>query len=259
MAGISPKPAGKAKYHPAKSHHYALKSHYPVKDQTSALIPMPNPTPTGAHETGIWDWIGHEAEGAGSYISGHAKSVGLTIIDLIPLKPDSPYSVALLKHYVEASGDPYVFPEIPKDWQQWIIKATAGKPGFYKDLSPYNSGIYDLRNSLGHFDVTVTQDKHGSKTYLITDVYEFGYKKNDKTQQGRHGFPVGSMDESTLSMVRRLLPSKEYLNPGGFKEHWEIKKVGNETFLFIPQQFLAEQGKPFPVKGTFTEAPEKSK
>lgn len=186
-----------------------------------------------------------------NWTSHHAESLLLSILDLIPFKPDSPQSTAMLKHYVESSGELYEIKDVPKEWQEWIVKATHGKLGLHKSLSPYNSGIYDLRNSLGHFDVIVTRNSDGTKTYTISDTYGFGYLKHDRNQTGRHGFPLGELSPTTLHIVRMLLPSQEYVNPGGFKEHWEIKQVGKETLLLIPQQFLAEQGKPFPVKGVF--------
>ncbi len=214
-----------------------------------------DPRPCGASPGGPWDWITKESQAAEDYLSGHLKSIAITTLDLIlslvPLKPDSPYSVALLKHYVEASGDPYELKDIPKDWQDWIVKATAGKIGLHRELSPYNSGIFDLRNSLGHFDVNVKLNQDGTKSYAITKFYQFGFKKHDKAQTGRHGFPLGSHDSSKVDLLRKLLPTKQYLNPGGFKEGWEIRQQGKETILFIPQQVLVKEGKPYWVSGTF--------
>ena len=66
---------------------------------------------------------------------------------------------------------------------------------------------------------------------------------------GRHGFPIGEPSDRTLRILRTLLPSGEHQNPGGFKERWEIKKVGKETILFIPQEVLASIGKPYKVRG----------
>jgi len=153
---------------------------------------------------------------------------------------------------VEETGDPYDLGTIPKEWQQWIVKATKAKPGRHPNLNPYNSEIYDLRNSLGHFDVVVTLEKGSRlKIYEIQDTYEFGYIKNDKSQKGRHGFPLGELSDSTLKALRSLLPTEEHQNPGGFRERWEIKKVGKETFLYIPQEVLASIGKPFKVHGKF--------
>jgi len=188
-----------------------------------------------------------------SYIGGHSKSILLAIVDHLGLKQNSPISTALLEHYVEGSGRLYELKEIPPEWQDWIVKATAGKPGLHRELNPYNSGIYDLRNSLGHFDVTVTRSQVTNKTiYKIQKDYTFGFFKNDRDHRGQHGFPLGNRSETMLSFLRHLLPSRTYENPGGFHEHFEIKKIGKETILIIPQQFLAESGTPFPVTGQFT-------
>jgi hypothetical protein len=201
--------------------------------------------------------IGDLAEAAGSYLFRHGKSLLLSVLDLLPIKADSPHSTALLKHYVEASGDPYELKEIPIEWQDWIVKGTKGKPGIYKGLSPYNVGLYDLQHALGHFDVRVKANADGTRTYVISDLYRFGSKRNDRRQQGRHGFVVGDVSESSLRVIRTLLPSTEYENPGGFKERWEIKTVHyrdgkSQTILFVPQQFLVEQGREFAVRGEFT-------
>lgn len=221
------------------------KGHEVIDSGTLCRQPSPTPGPVGVEPTSWFDSIT-------SYISGQAKSMALTFIDLIPLKPDSPYSTALLKHYVEGSGEPYELEDIPKDWQDWIVKTTRGRIGVHRELNPYNSGIYDLRNSLGHFNVTITKNKYGTRTFTITDTYEFGYKKNDRNQRGRHGFPLGQLDNSMGNKLQKLLPSTKYWNPGGFKERWEIKNVGKDTILYIPQQFLAEQGKKYSIKGSFT-------
>lgn len=207
------------------------------------------------HSDTLSDWgrkAGKWVSDVGDSAAGHSKSLLLTVVDLLPLKEESPFSTALLKHYVERIGNAYELQNIPVPWQEWIVKATAGRAGKHADLNPYNSGLFDLRNSLGHFDVEV---KPGStsktKKYLIFDTYQFGFIPNDKAQRGRHGFPMGSVTGWRLDAARKLLPSTEYQNPGGFKEKWEIKVVGAETILFIPQQYLAEQGKPFPVSGVF--------
>jgi hypothetical protein len=94
------------------------------------------------------------------------------------------------------------------------------------------------------------RNKDGTTTYRINDVYQFGFKKNDR--QARHGFPLGDISATTMTLIKDLLPAAEYWNPGGFKERWEIKKTRREYILFIPQQFLAGHGKPFPVEGSFT-------
>jgi Protein of unknown function (DUF3396) len=52
------------------------------------------------------------------------------------------------------------------------VKSTKGRPGKHSNLNPYNSGIYDLCNSLGHFDVVITERKGSRlKTYEIQDRF----------------------------------------------------------------------------------------
>ena len=237
------------------------RGHDPVDRGTSCRQASPKPGPVGKDDShhswteaisSEWNSVVTTVGSWGHSAAGEGKSILLSIIDLLPAKPDSPYSTALLKHYVEGSGEAYELKDIPQVWQDWIVKTTHGSPGLHKSLSPYNSGIYDLRNSLGHFDVTVKVNADKSKTYVISDVYEFGFTKHDVHQRGRHGFPLGNLSGWEINAIRRLLPSGEYRNPGGFKEKWEVRKDGKETILFIPQQFLAEEGKPFAVSGSFT-------
>jgi hypothetical protein len=237
--------------------------HQGLDDGTSARHASPQPGPTGMTtpdfdhvisnlggtlsewSTSAGNWIHERSE----TVAAHTKSALLTLIDLAPVKTASPVSTALLKHYVERSGDPYPLGDIPGPWQDWIVGATHGRS--HKNLDPYNAGLYDLRNSLGHFDVEVTSNGDGTKTYLISDTYEFTYIKHDKAQRGRHGFPLGDLSPRELAIVRALLPSDTYKNPGGFRERWEIKVIGKDKILFIPQQYLAGQGKPFKVTGSF--------
>jgi hypothetical protein len=193
-------------------------------------------------------WLDQAGRGA----AGQSKSLLLSLLDKLPFKPDSPVSTALLKHYVEGSGAPYVLENIPAPWQDWIVQVTGGRPGLHRDLNPYDSNLFDLRNSLGHFDVNVTVNGDNSKSYAITDTYQFGFIANDKAQRGRHGFPLGALNDWELAALRRLLPEQQYANPGGFQETWEIKTLGKETVLLIPQQFLARQGKAFEISGRFS-------
>ena len=237
-----------------------------VRDGTSPLTAMPQPGPVGMdHSSSLWpstsrvgEIAGHWLDGAshwlgnaGDIAAGHSKSLLLTLFDLLPVKQASPFSTALLKHYVERSGAVYSLEGIPAEWQDWIVKATGGRLGKHLELNPYNSGLFDLRNSLGHFDVEVKAGSGAKKTYVISDVYQFGYTKNDKFQRGRLGFPIGNPSSWQLEAAKKLLPRGEYANPGGFKEKWEIRTSGKETILLIPQQYLEQQGKPFPVTGDF--------
>jgi hypothetical protein len=228
--------------------------------------PGPDGTGTAPHPDDHSGWSGEllgwvrtqadrTAEAAESFsetVSGTGKSALLGILDVLPLKPDSPCSTRLLRHYVEGSGEPYELVDIPEQWQKWIVAATKAKPGRHPNLNPYNSGIYDLRNSLGHFDVIVTEQEDSRiRVYEIEKVYEFGFKHHDRDQRGRHGFPLGQLNETTIHLLEFVLPSAQHWNPGGFRERWEVTKAGKESILHIPQSVLAQQGKPFKVHGKF--------
>jgi hypothetical protein len=196
-------------------------------------------------------WTERKLKRAGDYVERKSLSTLLSIAGLF--KDGTPQSVEFLKHYVEGSGEPYELKEVPSAWQDWIVKQTGGKPGVYKELSPYNAGILDLRNTLGHFEVSVIRNPDGSKTYQISDRYEFGFKRNDTKQESRHGFPV---DESERRLLEKVpWPTGTYRNPGGFAERFEFKQVGKETVFYVPWQVLNDHGKPFDVKGSFARAP----
>lgn len=182
---------------------------------------------------------------------GHGKSILLSIVDLLPIKQDSPISTSLLKHYIERSGSTYIIDPVPTEWQEWIVKTIGKRRGRITSVNPYNSGLFDLRNSLGHFDLKATEVGKGKVQYEISDTYQFGYTPNDKNQRGRHGFPLSTLSESQITLIRSRLPDSVYHNPGGFDERWEIRVIGKEATLLIPQQFLSDQGVPFEVRGAF--------
>lgn len=187
------------------------------------------------------------------YTGGQVRSIVLTMIDTLQIKPDSPFSTALFKHYLERSGTQLNLAdvaEIPIEWKDFIVQTTRGQMGSH-NITPYNSGLFDLRNSLGHFDVTVTMASNNQSHYAISDYYAFGFFKNDSAKKGRHGFPLGNIQKDHISRLRALLPDDSYCNPGGFYEHWEIRETGSETILYIPQAYLANVGKPFYVVGSF--------
>lgn len=187
----------------------------------------------------------------GRTVGRMAKSMVLALLDRLPFKPDSRYSTALLRHYVEGSGDPVPLSELPRAWKDLIIRQTGRRVGKHKDVSSYDAGLYDMQNSLGHFDVEVVSMGGGEKQYKIHDEYKFGFRKGDR--QARHGFPLGNIGERSLSAVGAMLPAGTYRNPGGFEERWEIQRIRGENILFIPQQFLAQQGVPFEVFASFRE------
>ncbi len=221
------------------------------------ITPPPGPVGPVPHRNGATvhfasDWAVTELARAGPKAYGTPKALALDLLDLLPVKPGSPLSLALFRHYVKGSGEPYVLQDIPEPWQKWIERATKRRVGRF-ELSSYNSGLYDLRNSLGHFRVTVSAAPDGRlRIFRIDDVYQFGFRPNDVEWRGQHGFPLSHLSPESIARLRQFLPDIEYRNPGGFTETWEIVSTKKETVLHIPRQFLERVGVPFPVHGQFT-------
>ncbi|MBV9156358.1 MAG: hypothetical protein JO097_08845 [Acidobacteriaceae bacterium] len=171
------------------------------------------------------------------------------------LKLGPPFSAALLEHYVAGSGTAYDLGSIPDEWKAWIVKWTKAKPGRHH-LDPYNMQpfILDLKNSLGHFDVVVSDIGRGDvKRYEIEkDSYHFGFTRNDKDRRGQHGLELpSSWSDVDVRDLRSYLPTTTYRNPGGFDEGFEIRNVHGRWTVFVPQEVAAREGKPFRVYGSF--------
>jgi len=192
----------------------------------------------------------------GLHIPGGARSILIWIIDK-ESNVKQPFSTALLRHYVGGSGMPYDLNStgpIPPEWQRWIVRSTNARPGKHH-LDPYHAIpiIPDLKNSLGHFDVTV-KEKSGVrvKAYEIQkDSYHFGYKLHDVNRTHRHGFELPFLSDDKIKEVKALLPTRKYRNPGGFVEGFEVAKVHGTWTVYVPQEVAARAGKPFMVYGRF--------
>jgi hypothetical protein len=234
--------------HRATSNRYGVRAMKPPKLVRPAARPY-HPSPPAAEK--LKPAAPDPAPVSGRTVGRMAKSMVLALLDRLPFKLDSPYSTGLLRHYVEGSGDPVSLNELPRPWKDLIIRKTRGRFGMHKDVSSYDAGLYDMQNSLGHFDVEISSMGGGKRLYKITDEYKFGFKKGDR--QARHGFPLSDLSERSLSAIKAMLPSGKYWNPGGFEERWEVQRVGGKNILFIPQQFLAQQGVPFEVFASFRE------
>jgi hypothetical protein len=157
------------------------------------------------------------------------------------------WSARMLRHYVAASAALLRVEPVPEDWQTWIVKQVGRRAGTHM-LKPYKSGIFDLRNALGHFSVQVTL-QHRLPTYQISDRYAFPdvYYHKD-----RHGFPISGMSSSQRELLKRSLPKRVYKgSKSGFVEQFEVKRVGREFILYVPQPFLEDHGRSFPVAGSF--------
>lgn len=224
-----------------------MRGHPPVDRGTTNRERSHPPVVIGRDVEEKWYWRTEKF-----FLNHSAMMVARTLIWVLRRGDETPIEVSLFEHYIDGTGSQYDLKVIPETWQDWIVKTTKGKPGKYKDLNPYGAGIYDLQHGLGHFDCDVVVAGH-QKTYLISDYYQFGFKEHDRRELGRHGFVIpDSVSKESVDRLKSLLPSVSYHNPGGFDERWEIKKAGRDTVLFIPQQFLVENGTPFPVRGKFT-------
>jgi hypothetical protein len=194
----------------------------------------------------------------GLHIPGRGKSILLWLISKYA-KVGQPFSTALLRHYVEGSGEPYDLSEIgpiPAEWQSWIVKETGAKIGRHH-LNPYNAKpfIPDLKNSLGHFDVMVSVKQGATGTSKIYQIeknpYHFGFKPNDLHRTGQHGFELPHMSQGEILELEAMLPSGKFHNPGGFSEGFEIKMVHGKWTVYVPQEVTARAGKSFNVSGRF--------
>jgi hypothetical protein len=173
-------------------------------------------------------------------------------------KMHQPFSAGFLQHYLEGSGKPLDVSDvgpIPEQWQEWIAKKTKGVPGRHH-LDPYHSVplITDMKNSLGHFDVIVSQSPDSSKKIYEIEKreYHFGFKPHDKGHTGQHGFELQHWSEHEVKEAQYFLPVEKFHNPGGFSEKFEIRKDHQHHWvLFVPQQVAAQAGKPFAVHGRF--------
>lgn len=172
--------------------------------------------------------------------------LGLILNELSTTKYDK--AIDFLKHYVYGRGEPYQL-DVPPDWQKAIADRYR-RPGIFRNVSPYNWGMKDIQNALGHFDLKVVSNPDRSLTYFISDEYKF---PAPVSQRERHGFQLpGLTDERVKFAQQYLLPTAEYRTRQGFKEKWELRKVNKEWTLFIPQPFLDDYGVNFKVNGSFT-------
>ena len=194
----------------------------------------------------------------GLHLPGVGKSYLLLALCRIK-KMRQTFAMALFRHYLEGSGESCNLNEvgaIPENWQTWIVKATTGKRLRQSlPLNPYNAKppIRDLKNALGHFEVVVTpKEGSGAKIYDIEKKsYYFAFKPHDTGRTGQHGLELESMGDDDIRQLKTWLPTRQYQNPGGFSEGFEISRVHGVWTLFIPYQVLVEAGKPFRVYGRF--------
>ncbi len=185
-----------------------------------------------------------------SFVTKTVLSFVDSSLNTLGFKQESPFASDFFTHYLAGRGDSLKV-DIPGEWKDWIISEVGDKTGTFR-LNPYDSEIFDLKNSLGYFDVEVLENEDGSKIFKLHDKYEFAFAKNDLSEKGRHGFSVGELDEETIKKLNeKFLPKRTFANPGGFEERFEIKTIGDKTYFFIPQEWLDENGYPYTIEGEF--------
>jgi hypothetical protein len=204
---------------------------------------------TGESPGTVERWLAWAGIGMADLVAGCVEWFGLEDYDI---------SADLLRHYMSGRGAEYQL-DMPQDWAEKIASKYK-KKGTRRDVSSYDWGIPDMKNSLGHFDLTIDDIAGGGKLYTVTDKYYFPYKPKDKWEQGRHGFEVdffGLLPAAVQQQTNAALAALgTWKNPGGFSEKFEVKKIDNKWTFMIPQQFLADHGVDFDLRSSFTVAPD---
>ena len=168
----------------------------------------------------------------------------LSALQLAGVKSDAPSTIRFFKHYLSEEGEDLDLDPVPPLWQDEIGKRYKGRSGKLK-VNPYNWGVFDIQNTLGHFDLMITREKDGSTSYEIEDYYQFPYK-DDAGKIIRHGFEVDAEQAQTL---RSRLPTRVYK----YDQKFEIVKLGKKTYFYLPTEWLQQNGTAFKVKGKFND------
>lgn len=204
---------------------------------------------TGATPGTIWGWLSWAGIGLADLIAGILGWFGIEDYDI---------SADFLRHYMSGGGADYEL-AMPPAWAE-TIAAKKPRTGTFKDVSAYNWGNRDMKNSLGHFSLEVEEIAGGGKLYTVTDRYWFPFKPNDKDELGRHGFEVdffGALPQPARDTINAALKALgTWQNPGGFQEHFEVKIIDKKWTFMIPQQFLADCGTDFNVHSSFLVTPD---
>ena len=170
---------------------------------------------------------------------------------------DAPLSTKLLQRYVEGEATPYVLDEVPLDWQEWILKDIRRRRlkegGPYEMRAYHHQAPYDLRHTLGTFQLRFGPAITGRVWYRLTDTYKFDYdcSKRDP-QSNRHGLLLKGWKKERIDTLREHLPTGAYKHKCGFTERFAVERQKEGHFLLIPQVVLADLGREFPVRGEFT-------
>lgn len=195
---------------------------------------------------------------AAAYTPNFARSLLLGMLyEVMKDRLKAPLSVKLLQHYAAGTGEAYGLEDIPAAWQDWIVKETKRRRlsvgGPYELKAYHHQAPYDLRHTLGTFKVTISRAGAHSLRYVLSDEYTFGYDcaKRDPTTN-RHGFQLPDLSRAEVERLKSILPERVYHHRCGFLERFAVERQKDGLYFYIPQQFLAENGREFPVNGEFT-------
>ncbi len=166
---------------------------------------------------------------------------------------ESENTVWFFRHYLGDDGTPYDLDPVPDNWQVLIVNHYGQrKDGSYRDVSPYNWGNFDMRNSLGHFKLDITTLSPGVRQYEISDHYHFPYKITQGPKRGQvpeHGFGVPA---SLKSWLNPLLPPTIFPHPNiPSGQKFEVRQIAGNDFFILPTKWLDDNGVPFDVSGKF--------
>lgn len=204
------------------------------------------PQDTGATPGTAWRWLTWAGISAADLAAEVVEACGFEGYD---------ESAAFLKRYMSGAGADYEL-VVPEDWQAKIAQERQ-KPGTYRDVSAYKWDIPDMKNSLGHFGLEIEPIAGGGKLYTVTDRYYFPAFVDGKAVH--HGFEVdffgllpAGVRQSTNDALALL---GEWKHPDGKPERFEIKQMGGKWTFILPQQWLADSGQDFNVRGSFVVPP----
>lgn len=231
-----------------------------IDQGTTARTRNEPPGPIGRFFSDVADTVEDWYQDAAQWAI-ESQAVEWAAIQILNLAP----SVAsdFFAHYLDGTGKAVFLDPVPDEWrveisQKWKKSIKKGykfsEPGKNR-IGPYYWGNADLRNALGHFNLTVTDSE-----YVIEDVYEF-YYRTDKGVNVRHG-PFLTDDDNVgaklQSIGKTLLPQKVYKNPyqKGTKasEGFEVVKDKDGWYFYLPTEWLLTHGKKFEVTGRFPKA-----
>ena len=204
---------------------------------------------TGESPGTAWRWLSWAGIGMAELVAELVEFFGFEGFD---------HSSAFLKHYMSGRGADYEL-VMPETWKQ-TIASKYKKKGSFRDVSAYKWGIPDMKNSLGHFDLTVEEIAGGGKLYTVSDKYHFPAEVKGKAVH--HGFEVDFFGllpaEAQKGINETLALLGTWKHPSGGTERFEVVRMGGKWTFVVPQQWLVDSGVDFPVHSTFVVLPDGS-